>query len=241
MDHCVWSNIHGTLGLMRTTAMYLLSGLPSWVALKATLKKGDRTVSILFFALLGFLSGSKPAFAASGLFPKMPPAKTVNVVDCSRDSKDARRTAWALEGLINQTKAESYVVTRLEDEEQLGASGKPSTRLLLMDGADSGLRTLFGKYSSQVKKMVAYDPKKRWTFYLALMASAQGRGIPVTEPIRARLSSEFGWTGPIEDFRNQGDNRVTAYDWALANLMPGCSRRVVIVLNGRRPLVDYAV
>ncbi len=241
MERCFWSRVHGTLGLMKTMASRLLFRLASWAALRATVTGRVGAVSISFVALLGFLGGLNPAFAATGLFTKMPAAKTVNVVDCSTDSTDARMTAWALEGLINQTKAESYVITRPEDEEQLDTSGKPSNRLPLLDGADPGLRALFGKYSSRVKKMIVYDPKKDWTFYLALMASAQGGGIPVTESIRARLSSEFGWTGPVEDFRNHGDNRVTAYDWALANLMPGCSRKVVFVLNWRMPLVDYAV
>ncbi len=227
---------------METRVVRLLLGLPSWTAWNAVLKKRERVVSVFVISLFkAFLLVPHPAFAASGLFPKMPPANTVYAVDSSKDGTNARMTAWALEGLINQTKAESYVVTRPEDEQQLDASGKPTVRLPLMVGADSGLRALFGKYSSRVKKMIVYDPNKDWTFYLALMASAQGQGIPVTAQIQARLSSEFGWRGPVEDFRNQGENRVAAYDWALANLMQGCNRKVVFALNWGKPLVDYVV
>jgi hypothetical protein len=186
------------------------------------------------------LLASRAAFAASGLFPKMPPANTVYVVDASKDGTNARMTAWALQGLVNQGRAEAFVVTRAEDEQQLSASGKPAVRLPALGGDNSGLRTLFGRYQGQVRRMFVYDPQKDWTFYLALMASAQQGGIPVSPQIQSALASEFGWRGQVVDFRNYGNDRVSGYDWALVHLMPGCSRKVVFVLDWSRPLIDYA-
>ena len=133
-----------------------------------------RIVSPLLPALLlgTLVLTGHTAGAASGLFPKMPPANTVYVADATSDGSDARRTAWALEGLINRTRAESYVMTRPEDLEQLNAGGKPSVRLPSRSGGNLGLRTLFSRYSGQVERMFVYDPDKDWTVYLALMASA---------------------------------------------------------------------
>ncbi len=197
----------------------------------------------LFFALLSgvLLLTGHPAWAANGLFPKMPPAATAYVADATNDSGNAHMTAWALEGLINRTSAETYVIARPGDMEQLTASGKPSVRLSSRAGADSGLRTLFGKYSSRVKRMFVYDPGKDWTFYLALMASAQGDGIPVTQQIQSVLASEFGWRGEVLDVRGVAPNRLAGYGWALEHLMPNCTRKVVFVFDRDKPLVDYAV
>ena len=171
----------------------------------------------------------------------MPPANTVYVADATSDGSDARRTAWALEGLINRTRAESYVMTRPEDLEQLNAGGEPSVRLPSRSGVNLGLRTLFSRYSGQVERMFVYDPDKDWTFYLALMASAQNKGIPVTQRIHDALASEFGWRGQVLDMRGVGKNRADGYDWALEHLMPNCTRKVLFVFDLNKPLEDYAV
>ena len=181
------------------------------------------------------------AFAAGGLFPKMPTAAEVNVVDCQHDSAEAKKTARALEGLVNQSGAEVYLLSRPEDQGQLNASGKGQIKLPPLPGDNPGLRTLFKNYSGRVKKMFIYDPAQDWTFYLAVMASAQQSGIPVTESTKNILTSEFGWNGEVEDFRSRWNNRIEAYNWALTELMPGCSQQVVFVVNQTLPLIDYVV
>jgi hypothetical protein len=199
---------------------------------------------VALFALavgVALLSAPNSCSAASGLFPKMPWAETVTAVDCTKDSPEAVTTARALEGLINQTSAESYLISRPEDTEQLPMGGKPSTVLPGLPGHDAGLRTLFGQFAGKVHKMFVYDPHQDWTFYLAMMTAAQQGGIPVTDTIRAELTTEFKWAGPIEDYRNQWQNRSEAYDWALVHLMPGCSRQVIFVTTNNMRIIDYAV
>jgi len=175
------------------------------------------------------------------MFPKMPAATNVCSVHCRSDSKDAQMTALALQGLINQSSAEAYVDLKSLNYEQLALGGRPYTDLPLLRGADRGLRTLFKKYQGRVKKMILYDPAKDWTWYLALMAAAQQNGIPVTESNKTALISEFGWKGEVEDYRNRWGTRIQAYDWALVNLLPNCSKKVVFTLKYGYPLVDYIV
>ena len=193
-------------------------------------------LSILYF---GIIFSGQSIFAASGLFPKMPAAAKVYVADTRKDSENARMTAWTLQGLINQSSAEVYVICRPFDLEQLEKSGKPFEKLKPLAGDDAGLRTLFQKYQGQVKKMFIYDPDKDWTWYLALMSGAQQGGIPITESVKDKLISEFGWKGDVEDFRNRWLNRIEAYDWALANLMPKCTKQVIFALKNGMPLDDY--
>lgn len=184
-----------------------------------------------------------PASPVGGLFPKMPAAPKAYVVNCQQDSRDALKTAWALQGLINRRSAEVYIISNSLHREQLEDGGKPFELLTRLTGDDAGLRTLFQKCQWRVKKMFVYDVEKDWTWYLALMAAAQQDGIPVTESLKNALTSEFGWKGEVEDFRDRWANRIEAYDWALAKLMPACSKQVVFALRSDRqlPLVDYAV
>ncbi|HEY3762609.1 MAG TPA: GxGYxYP domain-containing protein [Verrucomicrobiae bacterium] len=179
--------------------------------------------------------------AAGGLFPKMPLATNVFVVNCQNDSEEAKRTELALQGLVNRTSAEVYLVEKPLDRTHLEDSGIAHVNLPLPNGNDAGLCALFQKYQSRVKKMILYDPAKDWTFHLAVMAGAQENGIPVTEPVKDELVSKSGWSGEIEDYRNRWPDKITAYDWAMQNLMPHCNRQVVFALKSAHSLIDYAV
>jgi hypothetical protein len=190
---------------------------------------------------LGITVLAQSALAASGMFPKMPAATNVYSAHCRGDGVDAKMTACALAGLVNQSSAEAYVDLKALDFEQLTLGGRHYTDLPLPRGSDRGLRALFKKYQVHVKKMILYDPAKDWTWYLALMAGAQQNGIPVTESNKNGLVSEFGWKGEVEDYRDRWENRIQAYDWALENLMPQCNKQVVFTVKYGYPLIDYVV
>jgi hypothetical protein len=197
--------------------------------------------AVLRFSSLIVAGGVPLARGASGLFPKTPQATNVWVVNCLKSSSDAKTAAFALQGLVNQTSAEVYVISDGRHAEQLKSSLKPVTWLTNLHGEDSGLRNLFDRYQSHVKQMFVYDPQEDWTARLALMASAQQDGLPVTATLRSNLMAEFHWTGKVTDFRGRWTNRVEAYDWALTNLMPQCSDRVLFTLHNGMRLSDYVV
>lgn len=184
-----------------------------------------------------------PVLAASGLFPKMPAATNVYVFDCRNDNADARISAWALQGLLNQTSSEVYIIEKENERhlEQLKDCGRPFELIEPLAGNNSGLRTLFKKYQDRIERMFIYDPSKDWTCYVALMSVAQQGGIPVSESVKDELISEFHWQGTVEDFRGRFPTFQEAYDWALANLMPGCNKQVVFAVWDQAPLIDYVV
>jgi hypothetical protein len=74
-----------------------------------------------------------------------------------------------------------------------------------------------------------------------MMAAAQQEGIPVTAAIRDTLKARFAWTGVEEDYRDKWAGRIPAYDWALQNLMPNCTKKSVFVIKYHFsiPLFDY--
>jgi hypothetical protein len=199
------------------------------------------SANVLLLLLVTIVFSRNSAFAASGMFPKLPPATNAFVVAIHEDSGDAWMTSWALQGLVNQKSAEVYLILNPWDWDPLKACGKPYQELPRLNGVDAGLKTLFRKYQDHVKKMFLYDPDKDWTWYLALMSGAQQHGLPVTDSLKERLVREFKWKGEIIDFRDHWPNRIAAYDWALTNLMPQCTKKVVFALNRNMPLNDYAV
>lgn len=192
--------------------------------------------------LLCLLLGLGVAWPAAGLYVKMPEAPKAFVFDSRHDGQDARISALCLAGMINQGAAEAYVLTRDHDREQLDMSRKPYEVAPHVAGPDSGLRTLFQKYQGRVQKAFLYDTTRNWTFYLAMMAASQQNGIPVSQTVLDSLRKQFAWNGAVEDFRSRWPNRIAAYDWAVANLMPGCTRKSVFVIKYDRgiPLFDYA-
>jgi hypothetical protein len=190
--------------------------------------------------LLAVLALPLHASTPGGLFPKCPPAERAYVVDVQKDSGDARMTAFALQGMLNQKSADVYLISGSLHMDQIKFSGKPFTQLPKLQGPNAGLRSLFAQRQWEIKRMFLYDPAKDWTWCLALMSAAQQNGIPVSDPIKADLISEFGWTGEVTDFRNRWNNRADAYDWARTNLMPHCTRQVVFALRPGEALTDYA-
>lgn len=105
-----------------------------------------------FVIFLGISLITQSALAASGMFPKMSAARKAFVIDCQNDSKDSEATAWALQGLINQSSAEVYIINHPWAWGPLKNCGKPFEQLRTLTGANSGLRNLFQKYQGRVKK-----------------------------------------------------------------------------------------
>src|ERR1039457_6905070 len=107
-----------------------------------------------FLLCLALVLTVRPILAASGLFPKMPAATNVYVFDCRNDDADARTSAWALQGLLNQTSAEVYIIEKEKERhlEQLKDCGRPFELIEPLAGNNSGLRTLFKKYQDRIKR-----------------------------------------------------------------------------------------
>jgi hypothetical protein len=194
--------------------------------------------------ILGLHMGLQSASAASGLYIKMPEAPKAFVFDVRKDKEDSRIAALCLSGMLNQASAEVYVISRDHDRDQLNDSKKPYEMAPETVSADSmpGLRSLFRKYQARVQKIFLYDPKKDWSFYLAQMSAAQGNGMPATQEVLDMLKSAYAWNGTVEDYRNRWTGRIPAYDWALQNLMPACTKKSVFVIkyHWSIPLFDYA-
>lgn len=191
--------------------------------------------------------GQQPVNSA---FPKMAPADMLYVYDIRQDSAEAKLSALALQGLINQDQAQIYVWTREADLDRswLYASGKSYQFVPLLSGDNPGLRSLYRDYGSLVNKLIVWDGDKDWTFNLALMKGAVEGGLPVTNAVKDSLITEFG-SKTVEDVRLNWVGRVDAYEWAIDNLLPSLDKRLLFSAGLREPdwrgypwnVFDYAV
>jgi len=205
---------------------------------------GKRMIFIAFALILAVTTSLtmqvQSVQAIGSTFPKMAPASTLYVYDIRNDSPEAKLAAMTLQGLINQTTAKVYVLTREKDLDQmwLDESGKSYTTVTLVSGSNPGLRTMYRDYQALINKLILWDSSKDWTFNLALMKGALEGGLPVTDTIRSSLISEFG-SKTIEDIRSNWSGRVDAYDWAVEHLMLSLDKRILFSAGLRPDWVDY--
>ncbi len=188
---------------------------------------------VLVFALSFTVVSMNSVYAAGGLHPKLGSASTLYVYDIRNDSAEAKLSALALQGIINQGSAKVYVLTRNTiDQDWLNTTGKSFVNVTLMGGNNAGLRTMYRDYKDSIAKLIEWEGGSDWTFNIALMKGSLEAGLPVTESIKNSLISEFG-TKQVEDIRSNWSGRVAAYDWALDHLMPSLNKRVIFTAGLR--------
>jgi hypothetical protein len=207
-------------------------------------------LALIMAATTSITLQAESALATGSTFPKMETADTLYVYDIRNDSAEAKLAALTLQGLINQSSAEVYVLTREKNLDQmwLDESGKSYTPVTLVTGSNPGLRTMYRDYQTLIDKLIVWEGSKDWTFNIALMKGALEAGLPVTDSIRSSLISEFG-SQTVEDIRSNWNGRVDAYEWAVDHLMPSLDKRILFSAGLRLPdwvgypwnIFDYAV
>lgn len=96
----------------------------------------------------------------------------------------------AFQGLINQDTAQCYLYLADHHVRQLNDTKRPFEVLPLEEGADPGLRSMFRAYADRVRNIYIWSPEEDWSWNMAVMLSAQHRGLPLTEELYARLTAE---------------------------------------------------
>jgi len=163
----------------------------------------------------------------SGLFFKNERAASVNVYDLRQDNSLAKIAAAAMQGIINRTVAETYLITRnfhVDQLEDVNASYQ------LVNPANTsmnkGFAALFNQYKSRFKKIIIYDgdpksseyimPTKKWSWSLALMIASHEDGIPVSQSLYDFMDAELDLSGlETVNIINKWQTEAEAYQWAL--------------------------
>ena len=158
---------------------------------------------------------------------------TVTVADITRDRGPARMVSTAFQGLVNQDEAQLYLFLAPHHVRQLEDTGREYRLLPLPEGKDPGLRSLFREYASLVENIYIWSPDEDWSWNIALMLSAQNRGLPLTEQMYRTLTRETPWHGHVEREYGRWADKRSAYEWAIRNLMPACHPNVLFSVGLR--------
>jgi len=178
---------------------------------------------------------------AEKVFPRFAPVSALDLIDVSGLSYDRKVLFTGLQGLINRTAPRVYIL----DAQQSG-EGKnfwidkqtvPKTRI-----ADPF--TVLAKYQDEIKGMCIYDPAIMATVNLAVTSAGLNGCVVASPALAAILSAAPYGIRTLSDFRSNAfaDDRA-AYRWAIANLWPKCTHRMVAGLKPgvHYPLLDYVV
>lgn len=173
---------------------------------------------------------------------------TIVVADIMKDRGPAKMVSTAFQGLVNQDTAQCYLFMAPHHIRQLEDTGRPYEVLPLPEGDDPGLRSLFRAYSERVKNIYIWSPEEDWSWNLAVMMSAQNKGIPLTEEMYYVLTTETPWKGNVERLYGRWAAKKDAYEWAMDRLQPYCHGNILFSVGLRSDwlgnpwtLYDYAV
>lgn len=137
---------------------------------------------------------------------------------------EERTTAECLQGLVNRDSATLFL-------------GRPDDEWLEIYAADYGLpqpvvlgslREVLERYASAAKGLVVYDASMDGTRYVAVTIAGIEDLLPVADP---EMAEGLGLP-VVHDLRGRFESTMAAYDWALAEVMPRCNRRLAHAVDG---------
>ncbi len=164
-----------------------------------------------------------------GMFFKNLPVDKVNVFDIRDDENISKLTSAAMQGVINQEYARAYLLWNNQHLDQLNDAGSSyELQAKAETSKNKGFASLYNMYKDKFDCLVVWDENQPWSWSLALMISAQQKGIPVTVYMKNFIDTELGGTGSlqIKDIRGMWTSKADAYNWAIENLAAGCNKKI---------------
>jgi hypothetical protein len=208
-------------------------------------------VSNIVIGMLLCLASTPAPIHAAGLtwpadkvFPRfaaMPTATPLDVIDVTGFTYDRKVLFTVLQGLVNRTAPRIYIL----DGQQSG-EGKNFwiDKLTVGKNKVADPFTLLTKYKAEVKGLYVYDPEVMATVNLAVTSAGLNGGVAVSPALASTLSAAPYGFAVSADYRTNAfaDDRA-AYRWALVNLWPKCTHRMLAGLKPgtHYPLLDYVV
>jgi len=176
--------------------------------------------------LLDYNSTATPQ---SGMFFKNKPVDKVKVFDIRNDENISKLTSSAMQGIINQEYAQSYLIWMQQHLDQLDDAGcSYEMQPLASTTKNQGFAALYNMYKDQFKYLVVWDENQEWSWCMALMICSQEKGIPVTQYMKDFIENELGGVGnlQVKDIRGNWTSKTEAYNWAIQNLADNCHDKI---------------
>jgi hypothetical protein len=206
------------------------------------------SVALLLVAVLSLAAPSANAAAdetqqdgvtwpAAQVFPRLKPARHLDVIDGSHLPPDQQVMFATLEGLINRREPRIFVL-------QPAGEGKTTwlDTLNVPHSAVADPFQLIARYRSEVQGMVVTDPAVQATVNVATTIAALDGAIVVSPHLADQLAST-DHLAIRDDLRGRFAVDLAAYTWAVDNLWPKTTHRVLAALGPgqRADQRDYAM
>ncbi len=153
--------------------------------------------------------------------PTFPRAASLDAADLSSLSGDQQGLLVTLQGVVNRTQPRLYLYWGSDPTnlEWLNTIRLPHT--IVTDPW-----SLFTKYRSEVKGAIVYDPSVPDTVNLATTLAGTKNGVIATADLAMSLNLPV-----LEDLRGRFTSKLDVYQWALANVWPQLTKRLLIAIS----------
>jgi hypothetical protein len=153
--------------------------------------------------------------------PTFPPAAHLDAADLSALSGDEQGLLVTLQGIVNRIQPRLYFYwgTDPTNLEWLNTIRVPHTIT-----ADTW--SLFKRYRSAIRGAILYDTNVPDTVNIATTLAGVKNGVIATADLAKSLGLPV-----LQDFRGQFSNKIEAYQWAIANLWPQLTKRLLTAIS----------
>lgn len=162
--------------------------------------------------------------------PVFAKARQLDVVDIERIPGEEQLLWASLQGLVNRKEPRIYLMRATEEGKETWLKtglGVPYT--VLGDPWE-----LMGKYRSEVKGIIVYDPDVPDTINVATTLAGLKDAVVAAPDLLKRLTDAPHNLPVLEDLRGRFRNRLEAYSWQFANLWPKTTHRMLIGISPTR-------
>jgi hypothetical protein len=162
---------------------------------------------------------------SSRAFARLRPAQHLDVIDGTRLPPDQQVMFATLEGLINRREPRIYVL-------QPAGEGKTTwlDTLNLPHSAVADPFQLIARYHAEIQGMVVTDPAVQATVNVATTIAALDGAIVVSPRLADQLASSEH-LAIRDDLRGRFTDDLAAYTWAVDNLWPKTTHRILAALG----------
>lgn len=182
---------------------------------------GASAVQRTAFSQAATQSAGQLWWPADQALPTFPPAAHLDAADLSALSGDEQGLLVTLQGVVNRTQPRLYFYwgTDPTNLEWLNTIRVPHT-------ITTDPWSLFKRYRHEIKGAIVYDPNVPDTVNIATTLAGVKNGVIATADLAKSLGLQV-----LQDFRGQFSNKIEVYQWALANLWPQLTKRLLTAIS----------
>lgn len=171
--------------------------------------------------------GAGITWPAGQALPRFAPPLHLDAADISTLSNDEQTTLMTLQGVVNRSRPRLYWMLQGDGTDLTWMNTVQVPHTIATDPW-----SLVAKYAHEAAGVITYDATVPDTVNVATtMAGLQGAVI-ASPDLATKLSGAPYNLRVLDDLRGRFTGKLDAYNWALQNLWPSCSHRLLTAVGG---------